>query len=51
MQVHHDILRDVLRTSSPEELDGLTATAADFLGEVLATYEMTRRGYLEKPSR
>ena len=48
-QVHHDILREVLRTSSQEELDGVTATAADFLVEVLATYEMTRRGYLAKP--
>jgi hypothetical protein len=49
VQVHHDILRDVLRTSGRDELDGVTATAADFLGEVLATYEMTGRGYLEKP--
>jgi len=48
VQVHHDILREVLRTGSPEELDGLTATAAEFLVEVLATYEMTRRGYLAK---
>jgi hypothetical protein len=48
VQVHHDILREVLHTGSPEQLDGLTATAADFLVEVLATYEMTRRGYLAK---
>jgi len=48
VQVHHDVLREVLRTGSLEELDGLTATAADFLVEVLATYEMTRRGYLAK---
>ena len=48
VQVHHDVLREVLPTGSPEELDGLTATAADFLVEVLATYEMTRRGYLAK---
>ena len=48
VQMHHDVLREVLRTGSPEELDGLTATAADFLVEVLATYEMTRRGYLAK---
>ena len=47
-QVHHDVLREVLRTSSQEELDGVTATAADFLVEVLATHEMTRRGYLAK---
>lgn len=48
VQVHHDVLREVLSTGSPEELDGLTATAGDFLVEVLATYEMTRRGYLAK---
>jgi hypothetical protein len=48
-QVHHDVLREVLGTSSEEELDGVTASAADFLVEVLATYEMTRRGYLAKP--
>ena len=47
-QVHHDVLREVLRTSSPEKLDGVTATASDFLVEVLATYEMTRRAYREK---
>ena len=48
-QVHHDVLREVLRTSNREELDGVTTSAADFLVEVLATYEMTRRGYLAKP--
>jgi hypothetical protein len=48
VQVHHDVLRDVLRTGNPEDLDSVTATAADFLVEVLATYEMTRRGYLAK---
>jgi hypothetical protein len=48
-QVHHDILREVLRSSSQDEVDGVVATAADFLVEVLATYEMTRRGYLAKP--
>ena len=48
-QVHHEVLLEVLRSTSPEELDGVVATAADFLVEVLATYEMTRRGYLAKP--
>ena len=40
------------KSSAPaaaEELDGVIAAAADFLVEVLATYEMTRRGYLAKP--
>jgi hypothetical protein len=49
VHVHHDILRDVLRTSRPEDLDDVTATAADFLVEVLATFEMTSRGYFAKP--
>ena len=47
VQVHHEVFRDVLRTSSPDELDEVTATAADFLGEVVASYEMARRGYME----
>jgi hypothetical protein len=49
VQVHHDVLREVLRVSGPDELETVTATAADFLGEVLATYELTRRAYVEKP--
>ena len=49
VQVHHEVFRDVLRTTTREELDHVTATAADFLGEVLATYEMTGRGYFAKP--
>jgi hypothetical protein len=49
VQVHHEVFRDVLRSSTREELDDVTATAADFLGEVLATYEMTGRGYFAKP--
>jgi len=49
VQVHHEVLRDVLRSSTPEELDDVAVTAADFLGEVLATYEMTGRGYFAKP--
>jgi Phosphoserine phosphatase RsbU, N-terminal domain len=47
-QVHHEVLREVLATSRREQVDGVTATASDFLIEVLATYEMTRRGYLAK---
>jgi hypothetical protein len=46
VQVHHEILSQVLRTSGTEQLDQVTTTASDFLVEVLATYEMTRRGYL-----
>jgi hypothetical protein len=48
-QVHHDVLREVLAASSQEQLDDVIAVASEFLIEVLATYEMTRRGYLAKP--
>ena len=49
VHVHHAILRDVVRTSSPADLDDVIATAADFLVEVLAPFEMTSRGYFAKP--
>ena len=48
-QVHHEILRDVLGTTDSEDIDGVTAAASDFLAEVLATYDMASRGYLENP--
>jgi hypothetical protein len=48
-QVHHDLLREVLHSTSQVELDGVVARAGDFLVEVLATYEMTRRGYPRSP--
>ncbi len=38
-----------LEHSRREQLDDVTAVASDFLIEVLATYEMTRRGYPAKP--
>ena len=47
-QVHHEVLREVLAASGQDQVDGVTATASDFLIEVLATYEMTRRGYLAR---
>lgn len=48
-QVHHNVLREVLGASSHEQLDDVIDVASDFLIEVLATYEMSRRGYLAKP--
>ena len=46
VQVHHEILLEVLRDTSPDELGSITGAAAEFLGEVLATYDMTQRGLL-----
>ena len=41
-EIHHQVLFEVLRDTKNEELDGLASTAADFLVEVLATFEMAR---------
>ena len=47
-RIHHEILLDVLRDTRAEDLSDLAAAASEFLVEVLATYDMTQRGVLEK---
>jgi len=42
-QVHHEILREVVATSSPDDVDHLIARAAEFVAEVLASVEMVQR--------
>ena len=42
-EMHHQVLFEVLKTTPDKDLDRLASTAADFLVEVLATYEMARR--------
>jgi hypothetical protein len=42
-QLHHEILREVVADSSPEEVDALLARGAEFLLEVLASVEMAQR--------
>lgn len=51
VQVHHEVLLDVLRTvKTTDELQDVTRLAAAFLGEALASFQMTQRGYMEKAS-
>lgn len=42
-QVHHEILREVVAASRPDEVDQLIERAAEFLAEVLASVEMIQR--------
>lgn len=46
-QVHHEILREVVADSSPEETDHIIERAAEFLAEVLASVEMVQRSLRE----
>ena len=47
-RIHHEILLDVLNDTRPEEFADLAAAASEFFVEVLATYDMTQRGLLER---
>jgi hypothetical protein len=47
-RIHHEILLDVLRDTRAEDVTDLAAAASEFFVEVLATYDMTQRGLLER---
>jgi hypothetical protein len=42
-QIHHEILREVVADSRPDEVDQLIERAAEFVSEVLASLEMIQR--------
>ena len=46
-QVHHDVFLEVLRDTSREDLTQVATAASEFFLEVLATYDMTQRSFLE----
>jgi hypothetical protein len=41
--LHHDVLREVLADSRPDEVDHVVERGGEFLAEVLASVEMTQR--------
>lgn len=47
VRVHHDVLLEVLSGTPTAEVADLATAGSEFLLEVLATSEMTQRGYLE----
>lgn len=49
--IHHRVLVDALRDTDASELRDIADAAATFLAEVLASFEMTRRGFFESGSR
>ena len=46
-RVHHEVLLEALRETRPEDLTQVATAASEFFLEVLATVDMTQRGYLE----
>lgn len=42
-QVHHEVLRDVVADSPPDEVGRVIDRAAEFVAEVLASVEMVQR--------
>ena len=42
-QIHHEILREVVADSRPDEVEQLIERAAEFVSEVLASVEMIQR--------
>ena len=50
-QTDHRVLVAVLHTTSPQDVEQLIDAASAFLVEVLATYEIARRSFLEESTR
>lgn len=52
-RVHHEVFLEVLRDTRPGELAGVSTAASEFFLEVLGTYDMTQRAFLEdvQPAR
>ena len=44
VRVHHEVLTEVLRDSPGDDVSVVARSASDFLVEVLASYDMARRG-------
>jgi hypothetical protein len=47
-RIHHQILLAVLMDTRADDVTDLAAAASEFFTEVLATYDMTQRGLLER---
>ena len=50
-RVHHDILVEVLTDTLPDEIAEVAKAASEFFLEVLSTYDMAQRGFLDGAGR
>ena len=47
-RIHHEIFLEVLRETPPAELPDVATAASEFLVEVLATFDMAQRSFLDQ---
>jgi hypothetical protein len=50
-RVHHDILVEVLTDTRPDEIAEVATAASEFFLEVLSTYDMAQRAFLDGEGR
>ena len=46
-RIHHEVFLEVLRDTSQADLTGVATAASEFFLEVLATYDMAQRAFLD----
>ncbi len=46
-RIHHDVLLEALRETPPEDIGQVATAASEFFLEVLATFDMAHRGFLD----
>jgi hypothetical protein len=47
-RIHHEVLLDVLTDTAQEEVAEVATAASEFFIEVLATYDLTHRAFLDR---
>ena len=47
-QVHHEVFLEVLTDTASEDLPSMATAASEFFLEVLATFDMAQRGFIEE---
>lgn len=49
VQIHHEVLLEVLGDTSGDDISRVATAASDFLVQVLAIYDMAQRALDERP--
>ena len=47
-RIHHEVLLEALRETPPDEVGQVATAASKFFLEVLATFDMAQRGFLDR---